>query len=437
MLDVRELNFSIEMWGVLFCIAGIVCVLMFTRPEWRRYRNLLAAAFAAELVSASGDAIAGVFRGQPGDLAWAGTHIGNFATFVGGFFLLAVFTVYLRTRIENAGGKRYRGWAIVVQAMTVVMIVLTALGVFYQIGADNLYQRSNLYWVSWAYVILVGVVNFAIIMANRKKLGSKAFGCLLFYTLLPIVAAVIQVHTYGLNLSIAAGTLGLVVVILEMQLHTSRELVERTEELGRSQLEVSESRISVMVSQIQPHFLFNTLDSIHYLCGEDAQRAQQAIEDFSTYLRANLDSLNRTTPIPVETELAHVRTYLDLEKVSMENLLEYEIDIQATGFGVPALSVQTLAENAAKHGLSKRPEGGNIVIRTAEEPECFIVEVVDNGIGFDVQAFEAGEDPGHLGIENTRMRLAAMCGGELLIESEPGHGTTATMRVPKMEVEPA
>jgi two-component system LytT family sensor kinase len=451
LFDVRELNISIEMWGVVFCVIGIVCVLLLTQTGWRRYRNLLVAGYTMELISAAGDALAGVYRGQMGDGAWLATHVGNFATFAGGFLLLAVFTMYLCERLEEAGGSRYHAWSWGVRIASIVMCVLAALGVFYQIDTGNLYHRSGMYWIAQAYVVVINVVNAVLIVLNRRRLERSALACLLFYALLPLFLSIVQVYVYGLNFSIIAGVLGLSVVFLEMQAHASRTLVERNEELARSRVEVSESRIAVMVSQIQPHFLFNTLDSIHYLCGEDSERAQKAIEGFSTYLRTNLDLLSRTNPVPIETELAHTRTYLELEKMSMEDLLDYEIDMQATGFNVPALSVQTIAENAAKHGVGKRPEGGKIRICTREEAECFVVEVADDGVGFDVEsaARPAGGDASdagaksaergstHLGIENTRMRLEAMCGGELHIESEPGRGTMVTMRIPKKRGERA
>lgn len=234
---------------------------------------------------------------------------------------------------------------------------------------------------------------------------------------------------YGLNFVIIAGVLGLIVVFFEMQQHSSRMLVERTEALARSQMEVSESRIAVMVSQIQPHFLFNTLDTIYGLVDEDTGLAKKAIASFSRYLRMNLDSLKHTSPVPVEREMEHVRTYLELERMSDEGRLSYDLDVQATGFLVPALSVQTLAENAVKHGLGSREHGGHIVIRTREQMNEHTVAVIDDGIGFDVGSSEDG-DMG-IGIANTRARLETMCGGTLDITSKPGVGTSVIMHIPK------
>ena len=183
-----------------------------------------------------------------------------------------------------------------------------------------------------------------------------------------------------------------------------------------------------MVSQIQPHFLFNTLDTIYGLVDEDTEKAKEAIASFSRYLRGNLDSLKHVTPVPIEREMEHVRTYLELERMSDEGRLDYEFDIQATGFLVPALAVQTLVENAVKHGLGERENGGSVIVRTREQATVYTVAVIDNGVGFDVESLR--EDQG-VGIANTRARLASMCGGELDVHSEPGVGATVVLYVPK------
>ena len=277
--------------------------------------------------------------------------------------------------------------------------------------------------------MLVSAINTALVLFNRESLRLPTLLAMLFYTLGPLVAAVVQARIYGLNFGAVAAVLGTIVIFLETQAYSAQVLLERNEELARSQMALSESRIAVMVSQIQPHFMFNTLDTIYQLCEEDPARAQKAIDAFSTFLRANLDSLKQNAPVPIEAELRHVRTYLDLEKMSFEELLDYRFDIVAGGFKVPALCVQTLAENAVKHGVSKRSEGGTVTIRTRETKVEYLVTVADDGVGFDADVVLL--DGGGLGIDNTRARVKAMCGGTLTITSSPGKGTTAVISIPK------
>jgi len=280
--------------------------------------------------------------------------------------------------------------------------------------------------------VAVNGVNAVLALRTRRQLGATALACMLFYTLAPVAAAVVQALFYGVDLVIVAAVLGFVVIFLEMQSHTYDALAKRTEELARAREQAADDRIAATVSQIQPHFLFNTLDTIYVLAGEDAQAARKAIAAFSRYLRANLESLNRARPVPVETEMGHVRTYLELERTTDPERVAYEVDVQATGFRVPALSVQTLAENAVKHGIGAKAEGGTVRVRTRELPGEFVVEVADDGAGFDMCAVSA-DGKAHIGIGNTRARLAAMCGGTLEVESAPGEGTRATMHIPKQE----
>lgn len=308
------------------------------------------------------------------------------------------------------------------------MIGLTLLGAFYHIDEANVYHRSDWYVLSQGFVLLVSSVNGVRVWLCRRSLGELTVACLLFLCLIPALSAVAQTFVYGVNFNVVASVMGTAVVFLEMQWHSSRMLQRRTEELAAARVEASESRIQAMVSQIQPHFLFNTLDTIYGLVDEDQNLAKEAIASFSRYLRTNLDSLRHARPVPIEREMEHVRTYLELERMSDEDRLTYELDMQATGFGVPALSVQTLAENAVKHGLGGRERGGHVTVRTREHLGEYIVAVIDDGVGFTEE--DVAESKG-VGIANTRGRIAAMCGGTLEVTSEPGRGTTAILHVPK------
>lgn len=185
-----------------------------------------------------------------------------------------------------------------------------------------------------------------------------------------------------------------------------------------------------MLSQIQPHFLYNSLNSIYYLCGKDTQAARRAISDFSDYLRGNLDSLKRSTPIPFLTELKHVEVYLSLEKMRYEDELQIVYDIQTTAFSVPALTVQPIVENAVRHGLGRKIAGGKVTISTREFPDRYEIQVADDGVGYDANEIH-DDNKSHVGIENVRMRLGSMCNGTLNIVGVHGIGTVATIEIPK------
>ncbi|MBQ9043648.1 MAG: histidine kinase [Eggerthellaceae bacterium] len=428
MFDVRWLNIAIELWGAALCLVFIACTFLLGEAS-KRYRRPVIGMLAMSFATSACDAVAGICRGVPGGVAWAGTHVGNFAAFAAGFLLMGFVTSYLGARIADAGGPDLRRWRTAVWASAALMCLLAALGAFYYIDDANVYHRSGWHWVGQAFLIAVNACNAALLWFNRKRLGRSAAVCLLFYTLLPLAASLLQAFVYGLSFQGIALVLGVVVLFFELQQHASRVLVESAEELAAARAEASEGRIAVMVAQMQPHFLFNTLDTIYGLTQEDPGAAGRAIASFSRYLRANLASLGKAEPVPVGQEMEHVRTYLELERASDPGRVAYEFDVQATGFRVPALSVQTLAENAVRHGLEGKAEGGTVTVRTRELPGEFTVEVADDGIGFDVAA--ADGDGAHVGIANTRSRLAAMCGGTLEVASEPGAGTVAVMHIPR------
>lgn len=199
---------------------------------------------------------------------------------------------------------------------------------------------------------------------------------------------------------------------------------------GQLEKELEESHIAAMLSQMQPHFLYNVLNSIYQLCEVNPKTAQEAIVHFSDYLRDNMASLEQKEPIPFEEEYRHVQTYLALEQIRFPNTLRVTQDIQAVNFKVPPLTVQVLVENAVKHGVTKMRGGGTVTIATRELPDCWQITVADTGKGFDPEHYDEDGKP-HFGLRNARDRLRLMAGGTLTITSAPRQGTTAEIRIPK------
>ena len=210
----------------------------------------------------------------------------------------------------------------------------------------------------------------------------------------------------------------------ELELQRSRLEAEK----NIVEAELKESRVAIMLSQIQPHFIYNTLGTIERMCLKDPQKANELVRNFSLYLRGNFSELDSVTPIRFAEELKHVEHYADIEKVRFPDM-NIEYDVGTTEFVLPALSVQPLVENAIKHGLMRLETGGTVVIRSYETPTHFCVEVKDDGVGFDTDA--PIDEKKHVGLRNIRGRLKAMVNGELVLESKPGVGTKAMIMIPK------
>ena len=171
------------------------------------------------------------------------------------------------------------------------------------------------------------------------------------------------------------------------------------------------------------------MNTIYHLCDVDVEKAKTAVDHFADYLRNNINALNDSQIIDFETEIKHVNTYLNLEKIRFGDELEIEYDLQATGFRVPVLSVQPIVENAVKHGTSKKRGGGKVTICSRETDTHYEIIITDTGVGFDGDLSKIKKDS--VGINNVTQRLKNTCGGSLAIESEPGKGTKATITVPK------
>ena len=192
----------------------------------------------------------------------------------------------------------------------------------------------------------------------------------------------------------------------------------------------AEQRIQIMMSQIQPHFLYNTISTISALCYTQPEKAGHIADSFGLYLRQNLDSLGTVGLIPFKDELAHTKTYTDIETTRFETIV-VEYDIRDEDFSVPPLTLQPIVENAIRHGAFVR-EAGRVRVSAHRTASGHEIVVWDNGDGFDPRILKS-EGSQHIGLWNVRERLERMCGGSLAIESGNGHGTTVTITLPDMK----
>ena len=199
---------------------------------------------------------------------------------------------------------------------------------------------------------------------------------------------------------------------------------------NRQEAEIEKSHTAVLRSQIQPHFLFNSLTAIAQLCDKDPALAKQATITFSEYYRGNLRAIDRAEPIPFAQELEHLNMYLFIEKLRFGSSLNVVFDVQTTDFRIPALTIQPLVENAVKHGVGAKEEGGTVTLTVRELADSFTITVADDGAGFDPTTIDNRERQ-HIGLENVRNRLLLMCDATLHIKSSPGTGTAVTIALPK------
>ena len=222
-----------------------------------------------------------------------------------------------------------------------------------------------------------------------------------------------------------------VIMVLKL-IPTSINAAAKAKELEMEKIvlnaQLTETRVSTMMSQIRPHFIYNTLGSIEQLCKLDPPKAGELVHNFAKYLRGNFGELDNPRPILMSQEMEHVHHYISIENVRFPDMT-FSFEMNSEDFHIPALTVQPIVENAIKHGLMKLSKGGTIRVISYETDTDFCVSVSDDGVGFDTNAVL--DDRKHVGIRNIRERLKVMVNGTLEIESTVGVGTKVLIKIPK------
>lgn len=279
-----------------------------------------------------------------------------------------------------------------------------------------------------------GITVMIVLLCFEKRDDNSALFFLLSWVplLLTLVIDILDqfVHLPGSHYFNYGLAITMIVQIVRL-IFDLRKSFEEAIRYQQMQKELYEAKVGVMVSQIQPHFIYNALTSIAMMCQIDPDTAQEATITFADYLRGNMDSLNRTRPVPFTTELEHLKKYLYIEKMRFADLLNIEYDIQTVDFQLPLLSIQPLVENAVKHGVGMKEDGGTVTIATKETDTAYEVIIKDDGVGFDPDAPRPEDGKSHVGMENTKKRLRDMCGAYVEITSAIGEGTTARVILPK------
>ena len=193
--------------------------------------------------------------------------------------------------------------------------------------------------------------------------------------------------------------------------------------------QLERQKVFSTMERIKPHYIYNVLASIYYLCDQDVELAKQAIEIFSDYLRDALGLMEEQTLVPFSQELRIVRNYLDLEKMRFGEQVRVRYRIIDDDFLIPPFSVQPLVENSVKHGLANADGDGEIVITSFEDDDGYVVMIQDTYEGFDQNL--QGDSPEGAGTKYIRDILAMTVGGVLRIDSKPGKGTVSAIVIPK------
>lgn len=301
--------------------------------------------------------------------------------------------------------------------------------------------RPVRWWIALPVYIL-GAAGFCLAQLGLNLLldwlveltiGSR-YTCLYYIETLLGPAAMTPGNIIRIELS-SDGTIMCLIYLLIVAYSYGREYYQRfrEREFRALQLEasLSKARLEALRMQLQPHFLFNTLNATAALIHTDPEAADLMLTRLSSLLRITLDRAD-VQLVPLEEELRFLTLYLEIEKVRFQDRLTVVQDIEPAALTapVPYMILQPIVENAIRHGISRKPGQGRLNVRVCLENGCLRLEVADDGIGLAAAA-QTGHRPG-VGLSNVRARLQQLYGDSALLAlvDNPGGGTRVIIKLP-------
>ena len=405
---------AILLFALLIEIAGLVVVVLADPYVERQHRIVMIIIAAAVFALIVQDYTEYAF-----DMA-GNNHIGRLIASIVGYCLRPLI-VLLFFYIVDTRREFWRAWVLVI-INTVIHLSALFSDVCFTITKDNRFVRGPMGYSCHiiSAVLIVQLIYFSA-KGFDKKGGVEKF--------IPSINALLIVLSVLADTFFSSGdaplsflTAAVVGCSLLYYVWMHLQFVHRHEMAMQA-----EQRIQIMISQIQPHFLFNTLSTIQALCLIDSKKAADTVEKLGAYLRQNLESLNQSDCIPFEKELEHVQLYTAIEMIRFPSIV-VEFRIDDDDFAIPALSVQPMVENAIRHGVRVRGEG-LVTVRSWRDIDAHVITITDNGVGFDVEAAKHAEGT-HIGIKNVTERIEKMCHGTVDIKSSKGEGTSITIKIP-------
>lgn len=291
---------------------------------------------------------------------------------------------------------------------------------------DIQFHRGPLYPLFLLPLVAIMTLNAAGTIQRRKQLSHRIYMSFIIANVPMTISLIIQmfIDVFPLiDISLVLSGLSMYAIILSDQIEQD---LSHQREIALHQQEIASQRASIMVLQMRPHFIYNTMTSIYCLCDQDPKLARRVIMDFTTYLRKNFTAIASAEPIPFTMELEHTRAYLAVEQAQYEDSLIVDYDTPHTMFRVPPLTLQPIVENAVKHGRDPYAGTFQISIRTQKTESGSEIIVTDNGRGFE----PVDDDEAHIALKNIQQRLEIMCGGSLAITPNEGGGTVVTVTIP-------
>ncbi|MDO5520116.1 MAG: histidine kinase [bacterium] len=345
--------------------------------------------------------------------------------------LLFSYLMIVINTLENHKTKRFVSW------ITSIYVLITVTAFLFQMtGIQDLHIMQDLYLIVGEIIVLLSftALIYELIYLKNKQLRKTFIATLPLIVSLSLKAVNVLLEHGIERRYIRMGILISCVMLIHSTLNYLKKTGELIEREKQMKLEIQNAQIRIMLSQIQPHFLYNALNTLQHICKTNGVLAAEAIEHFSRYLRGNMDSLTTNRPIPFTWELEHVKHYIYIEQLRFGDRVRIEYDLETTDFYIPTLTLQPIVENAIRHGITKQAEGGTVTILTRKKEDEILIKVCDNGVGLSPEQPE-GKERSHIGIDNVKKRLMLQCNGTIEILSTHGTGTEVIIHLKGADLE--
>jgi len=364
----------LELWAAVFVVFIYVSAIkkgLLEDEAGKKLRILFIGAFVMLII----EAIAYLARGHVNGFSYGAVRIFSFLHFEGVFVMLYLYYAFLRTQISESklnNPNLYNKIVIGIGAAATFLLVYNIITKkMYSFDSYNVLQRDNLYWAYLGLILAADAVMVYVLLLHKEELSTKKMMVLLSYIILPIIAVIFLFFSFGISLGNLA-----------------------------------------MVAALVINFEFCIQDD------DEEEPTLNATDDLT----------------PFELERAHVENYVEFEQERLGDKINVEWNIHVTDFLIPPLALQILVENAIRHGISKKIEGGTVVIKTEEKIGEVLVSVGDDGRGFDVSLLNTDATHGnsaYVGLLDVKKRVKVFCNGTMEINSTPNVGTLVKLHIPR------
>ena len=432
------IHIIVQIWNFVFIIIMIVSIIISGKrtgydSESRKlelpFTNEILIFFVMIFMFNIFDVVCTATKGEMSSYGFFVAHVSFFGYFIIGFAQMILFLQLIKINVaDKIGSVKLRFITSFVQCLHIPSLFLLSItpftGALYYFDQSNVYHRGPFYIFLYLIMLISFMYVIVVFILFRKNIDLFFGKMSLAASLTPLTTFIMRLIYSGPSYNNIAFSITAFIIFLFYEQNKMNILVKNAHELEKSKQELQENKTKLLVAQIQPHFIYNSLMALQSKCTHDPE-LYEGISSFGKYLRANLTAMTENTLIPFKDELKHIKAYLQLEKLNFGDKLKIKYDIEIDDFMVPAFCVEPLVENAVRYGIGTYKNGGLVKINVYDEPDYIKIEVWDDGSGGN-KLTDVQKGRKSIGIENVRLRLKAMNMGELSITQDE-KGTSAVI----------